>query len=1055
MSRSIIVIAVLLVVFSWVFATPVAAAGPNPAETQELQLTLRGALFQGDEPGEADPSLLLWLGRNGEKWGRVTGVARNFNVSYHHGRVAESQTDGDTLSLTLEMRIAGDGWTSGGWATYEVSLAPAAVGDAEYKGTFTGTFKEQAVGGGATGRWLGEQGDIKPGYQPIERGEHPRLLFRRQDLPALRAKMDKPLGRAALERMNTAAGLALKYQLTGDAQYAEQVREKVVEHMADTNNGSKMVRARVWGWRLEQVALAYDMCYDAWDEDFRREVRDYVLWASNRIIFTKSLLHKEIQWHMASTYPGTIYYGAALGALAVWGEPGEEPEKPDAPFSVRSNDPTISPAADYSPGDGVPVVAFDDDEMPREWIYVGGLRPREADHLEQLGGVADARPQLGTEVRHGDQSERFRTLDEECLWNVPRYTGGRTKLDITKAVNRRYHSANYFYTVIRNDRERWVQLRTGSGAEVYLNGVRLLEDDYLRITPGLYPMMVRIGIGETNPWGVIAMEPRLAEVSDSAATEGIEAVRRRDAMRLGLYKQDHEQWRRTGGADVATAKLFELTRMLMRLNYQQGIGAGGSQGSTALPMGHEGPNKYATAYRNAFCQHVSPHDDVTHYLPFKMFTRIYRDDGDDLMQDINGEPDLYIRNVYHETRDLTGDFYAVMFPLVPDDWQPAALWFWNRHVGADGPEDADKLLHSSGRPYPYGDYNTHALWTFVNYPVDMTPRHPAESMPLTWSAPQFGHYAFRDGWADDDGFLVQVYAKSYHAGTGTRENAGTLRVMGLGERWSHGPGATGSYRFGENVVLLPRAEINRRACGRVLYARTEDDGSGVVTVDLSDVYAGSSGVGPLYENYGNVRQPVAFAETGLSGLRSVGVDYSGVSGAPALIAIVDKVSGVGEVEGAERALWAWQLDSGKESAGKGERADDGMLRWRDVLTKYQPGKVIKEVSRDIDADEGVAIEGNSFTITREDASMRGTFVTPGDAELEFSERSIYQITYKYGISRTFSKAVFAAGDGEFFCVITIQQGEPPEVEIEGEGLDARVKIGDRIVRFDGTKVVFE
>ena len=34
------------------------------------------------------------------------------------------------------------------------------------------------------------------GHVPVAAGEHPRLLFRRADLPALRAKADTPEGRA-------------------------------------------------------------------------------------------------------------------------------------------------------------------------------------------------------------------------------------------------------------------------------------------------------------------------------------------------------------------------------------------------------------------------------------------------------------------------------------------------------------------------------------------------------------------------------------------------------------------------------------------------------------------------------------------------------------------------------------------------------------------------------------------------------------------------------------------------------------------------------------------
>jgi len=52
-------------------------------------------------------------------------------------------------------------------------------------------------------------------------------------------------------------------------------------------------------------------------------------------------------------------------------------------------------------------------------------------------------------------------------------------------------------------------------------------------------------------------------------------------------------------------------------------------------------------------------------------------------------------------------------------------------------------------------------------------------------------------------------------------------------------------------------------------------------------------------------------------------------------------------------------------------------------------------------------------------------------------------------------AVFAEGDDEFFIVATLQQGEPPAVKVEGKGLDAKVRIGGRVVSFDGQKVVFE
>ena len=82
-----------------------ASAAPNDPDCTEYRLILRGALFQGDAPGESDRSLMLWIPRSQGRWQRVWGVARNYNVAYHEGRVAASEAEGDALTLSLEMQI--------------------------------------------------------------------------------------------------------------------------------------------------------------------------------------------------------------------------------------------------------------------------------------------------------------------------------------------------------------------------------------------------------------------------------------------------------------------------------------------------------------------------------------------------------------------------------------------------------------------------------------------------------------------------------------------------------------------------------------------------------------------------------------------------------------------------------------------------------------------------------------------------------------------------------------------------------------------------------------
>ena len=134
----------------------------------------------------------------------------------------------------------------------------------------------------------------------------------------------------------------------------------------------------------------------------------------------------------------------------------------------------------------------------------------------------------------------------------------------------------------------------------------------------------------------------------------------------------------------------------------------------------------------------------------------------------------------------------------------------------------------------------------------------------------------------------------------------------------------------------------------------------------------------------------------------------------------------------------------------------GMVTWEGLEFRYRPGSTIKEERETLDADAAARVEGRSFTISRPGGTLRGTFVAPESPELEFGVRSRWTVGYKQSISKAISRAVFAeAGPGaDFFCVMTIQRGEPPEVKVTGSGLSAVVRVGDRTVRFDGRGIVF-
>jgi hypothetical protein len=993
----------------------VTAAGADEADLA-MEVRIFGALFRGHAPGQDEASLILDVRRAAGHWNRVWGIAGNYVNVCHPGRVDGGAVSEDRLELVVTMNILGDSWTPpSGRANYRLSLDRTSPDS--FAGTYQGWFRGIEYAGRAEARILA-RGAEATAVTPSAMGERPRLLFRKQDLPRLRERLNTAFGEVALARMTDAIGLGVKYQLLGDGKFADQARRAVEAHMADAGSGDKIERGRPWGQRLEQVSLAYDLCYEAWPAEFRREVEEYLVRTARRIFYDHASFHKEINWTLGGPWAGPIKYGAAMGGLALLGEKGQLPPPPVAPTVGV----TVAPATGYSPGQDVPVVKLTGQPLTADWIYASGFKPSPgADPLEHLGGVAQARPVPGAEGRLGGYRNEFRRLAKD---DPKTFHAGH--INLAHAIGRVFHSTAYFYAVIDNDRPRWVTVSFGEDraktAVGWLNGTRVAAGDCVQLERGLYPFMIEAAVEQTSAWGAIMMEPRLTELSDDEAAGVIAARRAAHEQERKDWEFDRAESERLGGADPRYVKLFELGRFLMQICVQEGVGEGGYKSSSYSAMNMEGPHRYAAAYRTMFGRDLTPAKDVELYLPRMMFQHVYLPDGTRRWQDIDGPPGLTVEE-YIEKRDASGGLFQGLFPLTPLKWKPAVLWAWNHHLGIAGREHAQRALERGN-----------AAWGFVNYPLEMTPEHPAASMPLTWQAPDAGYYGFRSGWASADDFLVQSMVKR-----GARQNAGSFRVMGLGEQWAQGPGfRLNTFRWMENVVLFPEDEINTRASGRLTHLESGPDGSGALTIDMNDVYAGAQQTergrrAALYERYGNIRRASAFKPTGITGLRAIGVDYSGQSGAPCLLVIVDRINGGG------RKVWAWQLGGLQQYGGEGAR--------------LRPGAVARG---DLDA---TTVDGNTFTITKGDANLRATFITPVGslaAEQRMLEGDVWFKKDKQagqGIGMH-CNAVFAEGNDNYFVVITIQRGDPPPVSARGEGLNAIVTVGRQTVRFDGEKIIF-
>ncbi len=259
-----------------------------------------------------------------------------------------------------------------------------------------------------------------PGHVAPKPGEHPRLLFRKADIPALRERAATPRGRKIVQRLrmllgndgqalpdayNThfpvniaprghkklpvgaftnahAAGYGMLYQLTGEKKYAALARQ-CLERMFDADRYAvgydeiKKARGGLWRYKgdesklagkvlrygqpdrderytwtrpgaklrigpmMAQVALAYDLCYDAWDPAFRkRVVREIVEYNHTPVDYDKySEGHKgpgtmdrlvHCSYPPRSNHFGAYIGGAGFALLAIRGDDGADEQKVEA-----------------------------------------------------------------------------------------------------------------------------------------------------------------------------------------------------------------------------------------------------------------------------------------------------------------------------------------------------------------------------------------------------------------------------------------------------------------------------------------------------------------------------------------------------------------------------------------------------------------------------------------------------------------------------------------------------------------------------------------------------
>lgn len=214
-------------------------------------------------------------------------------------------------------------------------------------------------------------------HRPFAPGEHPRLFFRKSDVPELRRRAETPEGKKIIARLRLllngsdgesmttifnpatkaydtnkykarpgaysishAAGYGFLYQLTGDAKYAGFARQCIEKAWAGQRSfddryswvapGGELRAGPTLGW----YAVAYDLCYDAWDPEFRTKVALAIQnysdtaggeWNKPEGITLRKMVLTPKQGP-ASNHYGAVVGGSGLAVLAIKDDPGTDRE---------------------------------------------------------------------------------------------------------------------------------------------------------------------------------------------------------------------------------------------------------------------------------------------------------------------------------------------------------------------------------------------------------------------------------------------------------------------------------------------------------------------------------------------------------------------------------------------------------------------------------------------------------------------------------------------------------------------------------------------------------
>jgi hypothetical protein len=985
--------------------------------TGTVNLTLDAALVWADR--STSPASLE-LHAEGNQFARgVTAYSADWDMRLHMGTITQQQVDANTAELHIRLSVSKAGALYGG-PTARAGLLDLKLNlqrhDQEVSGSFTGNWQPaddktwQPIAEPAV-KVVGKvKGILSPGiYLAKAKTGHPRLLFTKKELPEIQRRLKTPEGQRLLARLEELLKLDRGGFGWGSGTWQRKAGSYVEAHFAVghalmyqiTGKKEHADRARL----LTRLAMAGNGGeWGGWAIYFR----------TGGVALTYDLAYdawdetfrRECQeWLYANSdgrgstvdmhFEGQNAAGAGLAALAVLGDAYVLSPEPLAPEKA----PTIAPVANLN-RDGAPVVTFSG-SRPKTWLVSGPYYrgpDSNRDFLTAIGGRDKAQPAADSKVTDAGRRYQWKLVGNHNFGLYKFDPGGFEMVDAEAAA---VVAKQDGYDSQDNAQFGWIHFYT------VLDNT---EPRTIRVEPNGWcaqygpPMplsQVRMWIAgkEVHDQEVVRLERGLYPVMIECPVKGQivwnPVIENYDQARyeelLAAWKIDRAAWQQGGKAAPHVADNLRAMIRFTRLHMQQALGERG--------FPREGSNFMDTWYS---------------LLPFAAALKHTTAFDLSATSEGSGLPWIVPLQIWTEPRFTRHDWSHFHWrslgfkDLMAPQYQAVLRWSIDQREDQGIFLPADVLFQLAGA-----------------YPWDVEPKSPVEAqLPLVLSDERLGGYVLRSGWKPTDYALIvqgQAGAPRTSVTTGDFTLLGGpaedqyLGMDSAGGGFFRPPCLTDAEQ--PSVLRVTRAIPTRG--GKVVHADLKSDGSGVVSL-RQDYWV----KGEANEPHGSPKHYDA-KDLGIRHLRSLAIDYSGKSGAPVLLVVADHVQGCTaehtaylQLNGKQRSPY---IQNGQTFTITHSYEKHGQKKSTTVVSHLIP-------------------TGNQPPVIEPRGSQQrwsGMVYVDRPAEHKEASNSSEQAERLY------------------LMVVTVQDGEAPPVKSQGTSLKTMVTVGQRTVRFDGTKVVIE